>query len=481
MANSSQGRVVQEPVCFIAYSVDDDESVIVKQKLVALLERPLQSLGLRLFADNRIIRGQVEVNAATLQAMRSAVHAIILVGPQFLSSSATQTAGVNSLIDVVAQRQGRVLPILVDYCLWDQFAYLRTAFMNDTKRPIVSFSHDKDALSRELSMCATRILDACEAALPDPIGMPAFPERGSGREWSDFNPAKKILGEFPVLPENIWPRNDLISAVVQTLNQDPLSRRLVVQLVGEAGIGKSVLAAIISREVLVQQRYCDGIYWLSAGEASDAYGLLLNLARLLAIEEPLVTERDAMRVLRAVLMDRRVLVIVDDLVSRDQVDALSVLGDRSALLTTGRRVTLGAHSLVISVPRLLGDQAKEYLRYQPAGALSEDEEELLIGLAKGVPLALSIGCAVLATASDRSLARSLLERDDFGDHPFADAFRSVAAAMATLEVHKQDLVKALAVYPAGSGIPTIEVSRWWGWLAGIPPRTLPICSENLRD
>ena len=75
--------------------------------------------------------------------------------------------------------------------------------------------------------------------------------------------ARATLMSVPLLPDNLVPRREPL----ETLRNALLSESRVVALTGMAGIGKTVVAAAICRDDMIQQAFPEGIFW-SDGDKS---------------------------------------------------------------------------------------------------------------------------------------------------------------------------------------------------------------------
>src|SRR5262249_47702822 len=106
-----------------------------------------------------------------------------------------------------------------------------------------------------------------------------------------------------------------------------------VGLHGQGGIGKSVLAAAVARDEGVRDRFPDGLFWVTLGEAADPLAAQLEL--LARLGDPGAAPRtclEAAQRLTEVLRGRRVLLVVDDVWSDAAALAFRVTGPRGRVL-----------------------------------------------------------------------------------------------------------------------------------------------------
>ena len=156
------------------------------------------------------------------------------------------------------------------------------------------------------------------------------------------------LSRVPALPPRYVVRDELdglVDAVVGTatggavgLTGEPAG----VGLHGIGGIGKSVLAAALATDDRVRRRFPDGVYWVTVGERPDVLALQLDLLSRLGARSEAQTRADATRALRAALVDKRVLLVVDDVWSAGDAQDFRVTGPRGRLLYTSRDQTVVA-------------------------------------------------------------------------------------------------------------------------------------------
>ena len=91
------------------------------------------------------------------------------------------------------------------------------------------------------------------------------------------------LFHVPKPPLNYLPRPDQLEPLVELLLSDRSEAVGVVGVQGMGGIGKSVLAAAATDEPRVQEKFPDGIYWLTVGQSPDMVAIQRQLARDLGV------------------------------------------------------------------------------------------------------------------------------------------------------------------------------------------------------
>jgi hypothetical protein len=137
---------------------------------------------------------------------------------------------------------------------------------------------------------------------------------------------------------------------------------------GMGGIGKSVLAATLARDRKIREAFPDGIVWVGLGPLPNVADLQRRVHRDLGGDGAFQTEHEGRVKLRDLLKDKGVLLILDDVWRREDVDWFNVLGPRCRAMITTRDAGLltslgGTHHQV----ELLTDAEALNLLAQAAG------------------------------------------------------------------------------------------------------------------
>jgi hypothetical protein len=117
--------------------------------------------------------------------------------------------------------------------------------------------------------------EQAERALFDglkPSGRPVQPRPfpGNRAEPAPFPPNVARLHSVPDLPPHYLPREDVLGALKQRLLMgDASGQEQALGVQGMGGIGKSVLAAALARDLEVRRAFPDGVYWLTIGQKPD--------------------------------------------------------------------------------------------------------------------------------------------------------------------------------------------------------------------
>lgn len=188
----------------------------------------------------------------------------------------------------------------------------------------------------------------------------------------------------------------------------------VVEIVGPPGVGKTAFAVHTAHQL--RSLFPDGQLYATLGDVDDR-GLAEIVSGFLAgaavSREHLPTTLTALiSMFRTWTADRRVLVVLDDVVSASHARMLAPSGSSCALLLTGRAslTTLPKTSTIV-LPALTEEQALELLarrsgRHQPAG---EADARRLARLCECLPTVLNVVASRLAAHSTWTTTR-LVER-----------------------------------------------------------------------
>ncbi|WBQ04370.1 AfsR/SARP family transcriptional regulator [Kribbella sp. CA-293567] len=193
-----------------------------------------------------------------------------------------------------------------------------------------------------------------------------------------------------------------------------------VAIDGPPGVGKTALAIQLAQRV--RECFPDGQWYLRAHSAgfhpASNDGLVADLLRLAGVEVTSLPEHLDARTaaLRAALADRRVLILIDDAASVEQIRAVLPGTGTSVLVATSRQSLMGlaaldgAHRVALGVlgpsdaialvKELVGEKA---VNDQPQAAAE------LAGLCGGLPLALRIAAAQASVRSGSSLTDQVRE------------------------------------------------------------------------
>lgn len=210
--------------------------------------------------------------------------------------------------------------------------------------------------------------------------------------------ALQIL-QMPPLPGHFVERPQHQQAVLDLLLcQDPgTPGTLVVSAIyGLGGIGKSVLAAALAHNPVVQARFPDGILWVTLGQNPDILPLLSGWVQALRDYhfKPISVEATTTH-LRTLLSDKQVLLVVDDVWDVAHLDPFRVGRGQSRVLVTTRSAPI-TDALRYDLDVMTPAEALAMLTKQLGKSLTSSEQTQALDFAEQVgylPLALELAAA----------------------------------------------------------------------------------------
>jgi NB-ARC domain len=241
-----------------------------------------------------------------------------------------------------------------------------------------------------------------------------------------------------------------------------------VGLHGMGGIGKTVQAIAIANDAAVRRAFPDGIYWVTVGQRPDILSLQRDLARALAADAPnFATDTEAKGRLKALLANKRALVILDDLWHPADAEPFDAVGPHGRLLLTtrdaGLLTALGAREMSLDV--LSEHQALALLTEwsgQPREQLPAAARDVAVTCGY-LPLALSLAAARVRDGASWQDVLAALRRGDleFLDHPYGSVFKSLRMSVEALPRPLCERYQELAVFPDDTDVPILVVERLW--------------------
>ncbi|ADB34405.1 transcriptional regulator, SARP family [Kribbella flavida DSM 17836] len=238
-------------------------------------------------------------------------------------------------------------------------------------------------------------------------------------------PDWQVHRQLPIEIGDFVGRHDEADAIVDRLTSP--SGVPVVAISGPPGAGKTALAVRVAHRL--RDEYPDGQWYVRLDGARDSErdpSEVLRALLELAGAEVLTGDADTLSArLRSLLVDRRVLILLDDAKDSQQVRPLLPGTRHSAVLVTSRNELTGLSvldsALCTTVAVLEVDEAVDLLRAVIGSARVDREPEAAAELAKlcgCLPLALRIAASHLAAQAGDSIA-SYAEELRAGDRLFA--------------------------------------------------------------
>jgi hypothetical protein len=163
---------------------------------------------------------------------------------------------------------------------------------------------------------------------------------GSTEENSNTN---YRLGNAPPMPPMIIGRDEDLRLLKQGLGIGSATQpegclQILTAIKGWPGVGKTTIASVLAHDPDIQKTFPDGVLWVSLGQEPDLLSEIAAWGRALGSDELLRarTIEEAQAQMAALLLDRRMLLIVDDVWHHEHAMPFKVGGRGCATLITTR-------------------------------------------------------------------------------------------------------------------------------------------------
>ena len=266
----------------------------------------------------------------------------------------------------------------------------------------------------------------------------------------DAAPLGDIHGSRPALPAWYIERDNIMGELENRVlidSRQPVvvtSKQQVSALHGMGGIGKTTVANAFSERCATRRYFPDGIFWVQLGKNPDITFQQANIGKIFGDDpkEYLSPEKGLAR-LQALLSNKRVLFVLDDVWEKDHADAFRVQGNFTRILITTRQQDLVTQLTAMSaeVDKLT---VEEGLRLFDArlGRVSGTNrpyyivERQIIELLDGYTLAVELASAQLFNKGEDYAPRLLqrLQKKRITDNPFSDLELEGDAKSESLEI-----------------------------------------------
>lgn len=270
--------------------------------------------------------------------------------------------------------------------------------------------------------------------------------------------------EVTYVPRQLPPGFELVGrnaviAELRSLLQPTPDRGPVIVISGPGGIGKTGLAVSVANELASQ--YPDGQLYAELhgadGTVTDTAEVLAQFLRALGVPRIPASKDERLSTYRTMAARRRLLVVLDDAASADQIaDLMPNSAGCSVVVTSRERLPDlgGARHVTPLTPLGPEDGTKLFLSVvRDAGVVlpSLDHVDDVVALCGGLPLALRIAGSLRVHDHPRSTAALARRLADQGPAGFAYGQRSVArtigAGFDRLDGPARDLFLGLGLLP----------------------------------
>jgi WD40 repeat protein len=452
---------------FVSYAREDKE---LCRRLVLMLGLVLGERGYSVWWDQTMVAGgwREQIN----DSLDRAVAGLLLVSEYSLTSDFILNEELPRLLE-----RGRVAPVYLRPCPWRSVPTIaRLQFLGSTKQAVTEWPGDLAAALTDLAQQAPDFLGlpTLGSQTPADAGLTARTPRDVSAV-SSHQPGP--LHSVPELPANHFARPAELETLRTLVLGDGRAGAVgaasgIVGVQGTGGMGKTVLATALARDLTIRRAFPDGVYWIVLGEHPDPVAVQVGLARQLGLDGGFRTEVDGRAALREALAEQRILLVIDDIWSAAAAEALLVTGaaGRTVLTTRYPLVLARLHTPAFQLERLGPQEARRFLAqmtFQPEPLPLEADE--LVETLGGVVLALALLGATIAhgTSWATALAEVRKAGDVYTDEGFTNQFRALQLAWGALDEQDRRRYGELAVFGEDVKVPTTTVARLWGYTAGL--------------
>jgi hypothetical protein len=327
--------------------------------------------------DAHEITGGTERNKAISEQLEVADIILLLISADFIDSDRYDTE-MQRAIERHENQEARVIPILLKPCDWESAPFAGLEVLPKGGKPVTAGDTETAfaAIAQEIRRVAIELNPAL--AKPAKVGM-------------------KLGAPLPGvrLPENFVERPEALNAVKALLLEKSEKPLVVSAISGLGGLGKSVLATALVLDPEVQSRFEDGILWVTLGQNPDLQSLLGDWIRTLDKSREsysATTLEAASRYLQTLLIERRMLLVVDDVWIGAHVEHFRVGGAACRMLVTTREAQIeGAE--VHALDLMSETEAIELVRRKLGRRWKQEQEAEVKAFAKSLgylPLALDL-------------------------------------------------------------------------------------------
>jgi|GEM_PF-1039665 len=297
----------------------------------------------------------------------------------------------------------------------------------------------------------------------------------------------RLIG-VPALPPNYRANRERLEALKSELLAD-LQRPVVVTgaaarvgVQGMGGIGKTVLAMSLARDLETRRAFPDGVCWVGVGQEPNILELQRNIMRALQGEATIENVDAGREALRLLFESKAMLLILDDVWVLRHVQAFDVIGPRSRLLLTTRDSglvsTVAGSGFQVELPSetealaMLAAYAGLPVTALPPCAREIVEEvgrlPLALALCGGMVHALTPWVDILAALREKNL--EFIQNKYASEPQHLNVWRAMEVSVTALSELHQARFAELAVFSQDTRVPEAAIVTLWSHTAGLNER-----------
>lgn len=225
--------------------------------------------------------------------------------------------------------------------------------------------------------------------------------------WKQEQQKPIIRGTVPPLPQLVIGREKDIDELKNKLGfsvEQEKTTTVLTAIRGWPGVGKTTIASVLAHDPDIATVYPDGVLWVSLGQEPNILSELAAWGRALGSDELLKARNttEAQAQLSALLLNRRMLLLIDDVWKSEHAVPFNVGGiGCTTLITTrlndvARELSPNPENIYL-LPVLTDENAMELMRILAPAVVQNysDDVLLLVHELEGLPLALQVAGRLL--------------------------------------------------------------------------------------
>ncbi len=215
----------------------------------------------------------------------------------------------------------------------------------------------------------------------------------------------KLLGNIPPQPSLVIGREDNLIYLKNRIGIGDADKSPLTIVRGWPGVGKTTTVITLLHQPGIAEAFPDGVLWAALGENPNVFSELAAWGRALGVDDigRLPTLEEAMNRLAAILRDKQMLLVIDDVWETEHGLPFKIAGEKCATIFTTRFKDVGSaladipDEQVYLLPVLTDEKALELLQTLTPKTVKKypDESLVLVKDLEGLPLAIQVAGRLL--------------------------------------------------------------------------------------